>query len=339
MRPVALVGCRSQTAPPADERPLLRALAERGAPVDWIVWERTAPAPGSVVVPRATWTYHRSVTRYRAWLAHAEAEGCGFVNPLAAIRWNLDKAYLLELASAGVDVIPTRRFDAGAAPPLHEVLRWAAAAGGFEDGRSDGGAGRGPGTGNARVVLKPAVSASGDDTWVASQPPGLEAAVAGVDAAAAVKGDEAAAEARWADATAARPHLAQPFLREVLDEGEWSVVVIAGAITHVVLKRPLDGEFRVQGERGGSKERIPESDVPRSVALGAIEAWGALPGRPAYARMDGVRVGDRFLLMEAELIDPELYLTMSGGAAADALADAIVAAAEGSASAARASAS
>jgi hypothetical protein len=40
----------------------------------------------------------------------------------------------------------------------------------------------------------------------------------------------------------------------------------------------------------------------------------ALPETPAYARIDGVRRGRDFYLMEAELIEPYLYMSATPGA-------------------------
>ena len=55
----------------------------------------------------------------------------------------------------------------------------------------------------------------------------------------------------------------------------------------------------------------------------AARAIDALPERPLYARVDGVVREDAFLLMELELIEPNLFLEFGSGAA-DRMAKAIV---------------
>lgn len=282
---IVLAGSRLTPEPPADEVPLFEALRDRHVDPCWLVWEDAVPPPGCVVVPRATWTYHRALAAYREWLSAARDRGCRFVNSLDTIVWNLDKGYLLGLEARGVPIVPTVRTDIGAVPDLALLFQ-----------RIDRGSG---------LVLKPAVSASGDDTWLAQAP-------------------DVRACGRWREAAASRPHLAQPYLPEIAEDGEWSVVIIDGDVVHVVRKRAAAGEFRVQHEHGGSKELVETAEAPPPVLETAVATWDALPETPCYARIDLVRTGDQALLMEAELIDPELYLTMSGGAAG-ALADAILA--------------
>ena len=49
----------------------------------------------------------------------------------------------------------------------------------------------------------------------------------------------------------------------------------------------------------------------------------ALPAPPVYARIDGILQNGRFVLMEAELIEPELYFLFVP-AAAETFADALL---------------
>lgn len=101
------------------------------------------------------------------------------------------------------------------------------------------------------------------------------------------------------------PVIVQPFLPEVQTDGEWSLLFFEGEFSHLVLKRPKAGDFRVQKEHGGSVE-VPATD-PALVEAGrtALERAGLTD--LVYARIDGVVSGGRFLLMELELIEPELF--------------------------------
>ncbi len=58
-------------------------------------------------VIRSTWNYVRNYARFLGWV-----ESCAAVtrlwNPAAIVRWNSHKRYLLELAEAGLPVVPTR---------------------------------------------------------------------------------------------------------------------------------------------------------------------------------------------------------------------------------------
>jgi hypothetical protein len=104
------------TAPPEylgsndTDRPLHEeAAAVAGVELDHLVWSDPAAAWDryDLVVVRSTWDYLDHLEPYLAWLAAMDGLGT-LQNPGRVIAWNLDKRYLLELATAGVPVIPTR---------------------------------------------------------------------------------------------------------------------------------------------------------------------------------------------------------------------------------------
>lgn len=155
------------------------------------------------------------------------------------------------------------------------------------------------------VVIKPAVSASAWRT---------------------VRGRADAAQLRESAASlpAQVDYLVQPFMPEVASEGEWSLLFFGGAYSHAVLKRPRDGDYRVQREFGGVNEFLaPDAATVQAAqrALAAVEAQGF--DRPVYARIDGVRSSGRFLIMEVELIEPSLFLEGADGAS-DRFASAVL---------------
>ncbi|WUJ70840.1 hypothetical protein OG809_37800 [Kribbella soli] len=99
-------------------------------------------------------------------------------------------------------------------------------------------------------------------------------------------------------------YLVQPFQPEIVADGEWSLIFVDGEFTHAVIKRAAAGDFRVQDDFGGTVTPTEPTSVVLDGALAALEAAGRTP---AYARVDGVVVNGRFLLMELELIEPELF--------------------------------
>jgi glutathione synthase/RimK-type ligase-like ATP-grasp enzyme len=99
-------------------------------------------------------------------------------------------------------------------------------------------------------------------------------------------------------------YLVQPFQPEIVDDGEWSLIFVDGEFTHAVIKRAAAGDYRVQDDFGGTVTPTEPTPVVLEGARAALEAAGR---RPAYARVDGVVVNGRFLLMELELIEPELF--------------------------------
>jgi glutathione synthase/RimK-type ligase-like ATP-grasp enzyme len=119
--------------------------------------------------------------------------------------------------------------------------------------------------------------------------------------------------------------LLQPYLPSIETRGETSLLYFGGRLSHVVNKRPVVGEFRVQEEFGGLYRLL---NVPPEGALVLAEqVLAAIEAPLLYARIDMVPDADgRWLLMEAELIEPDFYLGMDprqGAGFAQALREAL----------------
>jgi glutathione synthase/RimK-type ligase-like ATP-grasp enzyme len=108
------------------------------------------------------------------------------------------------------------------------------------------------------------------------------------------------------------PLLIQPFIEEIRTRGEWSLVFVDGDLTHAVLKRPAEGDFRVQPRLGGS---VTAAVAPASVQTTARAALAALPAAPLYARIDGVETAGGALVMEVEVNEPGLFFAHAPAAA------------------------
>jgi glutathione synthase/RimK-type ligase-like ATP-grasp enzyme len=150
-----------------------------------------------------------------------------------------------------------------------------------------------------RAVLKPRVSATAHGTY-------------------ALEPGRLLSEAEWAPLEASGS-LLQGFVPEIL-EGETSLIFVDGAFTHSVHKRPAAGEFRVQRDFGGTIVPIRPDASLRAFAervLAAVShAW-------VYARVDVVRTARGPVLMELELIEPDLFFARAPEAA-DRLAAALI---------------
>lgn len=135
------------------------------------------------------------------------------------------------------------------------------------------------------IVVKPAISGGASGT---------------------IRTRTASGEARehLADLVRAGDALVQPYVRAV-EAGEVSLMFFGGELCHAVRKLPASGDFRVQAEHGGSVEQHHPSEAELAVALAVL---GAAPGTATYARIDLVSTAAGPLLMEAELIEPELFL-------------------------------
>jgi glutathione synthase/RimK-type ligase-like ATP-grasp enzyme len=143
-----------------------------------------------------------------------------------------------------------------------------------------------------RFVLKPAVSASGFETHALARP---------------IDGD---ARRTIASVASTGDVLLQPFVDEVPRDGEYSLMFIDGEFSHAAIKRAAGSEFRVQTEHGGSVTAI---HVEPWLIGAAGNVLAALPEVPLYARVDGVVRDGQFLLMELELIEPNLFFELKPG--------------------------
>jgi len=106
--------------------------------------------------------------------------------------------------------------------------------------------------------------------------------------------------------------IVQPFLSEIVKDGEYSFVFFEGEYSHCVHKQPRRGDYRTQPEHGG---RWRLHAAPKMHVAQARAMLSTLPLSPTYARVDCIVSGDRLLLMELELIEPDLGMTYDAGAA------------------------
>lgn len=124
MRRVALATCRELPEPDHDEAALLGALRGLGVEASTLAWDDPAadPAAFDFVVVRSTWNYIHALPEFLAWMKRAAA-ATKLANPSDVMAWNCDKAYLFQLASEGVPIIPTVNVSRGTWPAL-DRLPW-----------------------------------------------------------------------------------------------------------------------------------------------------------------------------------------------------------------------
>lgn len=257
-----------------DDDLALEPLARLGWQPEVLSWRQRA-TPWSAfdaVIIRSTWDYWDDVNGFLDALAAIDA-ATRLANPLGLVRWNLSKTYLRELQRAGVPIVPTLWLERVMPETVPACLGQ---------------------LGSDEIVIKPVVGANGVDAFRLSaatpRPVLMEVAQRFPERAA----------------------LAQPFMRRILDEGEYSLFFFNGAYSHAILKVPAAGEFRSQEERGAA---IHSVTPPEALKTRGEQAIATIRPAPLYARVDFVRdEADDFLVMELELIEPSLYLRTDPGA-------------------------
>lgn len=103
-----------------------------------------------------------------------------------------------------------------------------------------------------------------------------------------------------------RRMMVQPFLRSVVEEGEYSLIYFDGRFSHSIVKLAKAGDYRVQPHLGGTEQPCAPPPGSQEVAEAAL---AAAPQLPAYARVDLIRLDDgQLAVIELELIEPSLWL-------------------------------
>lgn len=276
---IALVAAATSPPAPEDAR-LAAALRAAGAEVVEVAWDAGAGELEGVdlALVRAAPGDPAERERYVAWAADA-AQRTRLVSPAEVLRWNTHRSYLIELEDRGAPVVPAAWLGRGDHVELAEVL----AARGWSDVEL-----------LAAVGQRGAVRADGggDGLTLPTGQHHLEALLAHDDA------------------------LIRPWPAAFARDGWWSVLVVAGEVSHAVRVVPADdtdgpGRGGVVAEVRGTEELDTEL---RRLAAWAVEATGAdglvlaavelvadAAGTPQLAALDAVA--------------PELYLGVRPAAA------------------------
>ncbi len=276
---VALVGCLEHLQ--ADEdAPLLRdAVAGLGLDARLVAWDDPSVnwTAFDLVVVRGTWDYIRRPETFLAWV-EAVAGHAPLANPAAVIEWNHDKRYLADLAAAGLPTVPTTWAPAG--QPV-DAVAWP----------------------DAEVVVKPVVSGGGKDT------------------ARYARGERAQAVAhivRLHDD--GRTVMVQEYQPAVDREGELAMVYVGGTFSHAIRKGALLRPGAGVVDRLWEQEQLAAAE-PTAAQRAAADATGAelvrrFGAAPTYSRVDLVTGPAGPLILEVELIDPDLFLRLVPGSGA-----------------------
>lgn len=100
------------------------ALIAAGAEVAPLPWTEANDLTGfDLVLPLVAWGYHLRFDDWLDFLDRMSVSGIAVINPPALLRWNSDKAYLAELADAGVSTVPTLAVEACCDADLEEARR------------------------------------------------------------------------------------------------------------------------------------------------------------------------------------------------------------------------
>ena len=203
---------------------LLHGFKAQGIEAQPVIWND----PGihwdqfDIALIRSTWDYLDEREHFMQVLSQIEASSCRLFNPLATVRWNIDKRYLFDLEKWGVPMIPTYpawQVNIDELQKMFVEKHWQS------------------------VILKPTIGLGGSHSYRVSL-------------------HELDHTLRTLRAShPGREYLIQPFVERIVTEGEWSFVYFKRQLSHVLLKKPAHGDYRAQGIYGGTIQSVePRAD-------------------------------------------------------------------------------
>jgi len=160
---------------------------------------------------RTTWNYFDKLDEFYVFLKTWKHRVV-FINPHEQIVWNLNKQYLIELGSRGINIPDTLLIKRGSDACLNVVCKeknW------------------------KEIVIKPCISAAAWETYRLKYPLTSEQLLL------------------CKKLTTQQDMLVQSFQKKILSLGEVSLMVINGKYSHSVIKKAKKGDFRVQDDYGG----------------------------------------------------------------------------------------
>ncbi|QIJ62419.1 hypothetical protein [Streptomyces sp. JB150] len=277
---IALVTCRPgpEVAVDKDLPRLEGALREAGADARTVVWDDTAVdwSAFDLALIRSTWDYSWRAAEFLEWTRKCQAV-TRLANPAEVVRWNADKRYLGDLAAAGVPTVPTRYLAPG--DPVTDL----------PDSHD--------------YVVKPTSGAGA--RFAARYTPGeRETALRHL-------------ERMHAEGFTA---MLQPYMPAVDVSGERALQFFGGRLLHASRKGAVLAPGTPFDARKVAHPRLePWTPAPTELAV-AERALAAVPVPAAdllYARVDLVDGEDgRPVVMELELVEPNLFLSLHPGSVA-----------------------
>ncbi len=221
------------------------------------------------VLIKSTWDYFDFYPEFLVWLDTLERLGVQVLNEVPTLRWNSSKTYLMEIESQGFPCIAGKILPKGSKPVLDQL---------HSELNAD------------QLVVKPLVSGGAKNTLKV------------------VRGKELGLEEKIQNLLQEEDFLVQPFIPEIEQVGEYSLIFFNEELSHAVLKTPAAADFRVQHYYGGTIQTIIPSEPLLASAQALVDRFAK---NTLYARVDGVEIDGVFHLMELELIEPYLFLGLS----------------------------
>lgn len=220
------VNLEDQLVIDAFEKLGLKAIRE-----DWASTSFDWSTTKSVLI-RATWDYHERFEEFENWVLRTN-DSTQLFNSGEAVAWNMDKIYLREMQSQGINIPQTVFFDKNESKDvvrLASSLNW------------------------AKFIVKPCISAGGRETHLFTI-------------------SEIQEKSEFIHSLFAQEDMMiQEFQHNIVSQGEVSIIMFGDQYSHAVIKNAKPGDFRVQDDFGGSVRNYVPSNEEIEFAKACIAA-------------------------------------------------------------------
>lgn len=175
-----------------------------------------------VFIIRSVWDYHLRHKEFLFWLDNVEKSGITIHNTVQAVKYNIDKSYLLSLQKKGINIVPTLHVNK---QDIYDIDRY------YDFFNSN------------EIIIKPVIGASSYQIQKMR------------------KGNHFNCY-NLTNQFHTDYVLIQKYMPEVVKYGEVSIVFINKKFSHAVVKKAKHGDFRVQDDFGGTFKYItPDSKL------------------------------------------------------------------------------
>lgn len=227
------------------------------------------------VIIRSTWDYQSDPNNFIRTLEDITNSTAHLENNMNIVKWNIRKTYLIELERMGVQIVPSL---------CDEKLTYEKLKSYFDYFDTD------------EIIIKPIIGACAQNAFRLQKQN--------------IESNFHLIISTFNNSN----YLVQPFIKNIISEGEYSLFFFGELYSHTIIKTPKQNDFRVQEEHGGILKLIrPKQEMIDQ----ANEIRKLINPKPLYSRIDFVRTNENnFALMELELIEPSLYFNMDQNAPA-----------------------
>ncbi|MET0570813.1 MAG: hypothetical protein ABWZ79_05270 [Pedobacter agri] len=184
-------GKYDSTTVESEDDKLLNFLKNKGLHIEKVIWDDPDVnwEHFQLAVLKSPWDYFDRINEFHKWLDHLETKEVKLLNPIDVVRWNTNKHYLKEIEATGLAVTPSVFISKNDQFLLNDF---------FEQFNSK------------KLIVKPCVSGGAKNTFKVT--------------------DENVEEINNQLQVLVKEEdfIVQPFLSEIIENGEWSFIFFNG---------------------------------------------------------------------------------------------------------------